>query len=314
MEKKAFASLLILPVIWGCYYVASNLAVAEMSVFSVGIVIRLVTLLLLTVIMGVRGQLSQLLRVRFVWKKLLLIGLLGFLLDTTAFLGLTFCPAGIGTVLLKTDVIFVNLISLIFYHYHFRARDWVLTFTMLLGIVMVLGIDFGSVEIGGLGNLFFIASALFVSINAFVIKSAQHDAKNPVSDNVVAYYNNMVTLLLFTAAAAVKGDLEQLALMRGNAGLTAALLAASLGQTLIYLFYYYDLRRFPVWIVKVFLLLVPVVTALISYFLFGEELGWLQLAGMAVVLGCAGGIVAGQRENKQRDGAQVPENREEKTL
>ena len=262
MEKKAFASLLILPVIWGCYYVASNLAVAEMSVFSVGIVIRLVTLLLLTVIMGVRGQLSQLLRVRFVWKKLLLIGLLGFLLDTTAF----------------------------------------------------LGIDFGSVEIGGLGNLFFIASALFVSINAFVIKSAQHDAKNPVSDNVVAYYNNLVTLLLFTAAAAVKGDLEQLALMRGNAGLTGALLAASLGQTLIYLFYYYDLRRFPVWIVKVFLLLVPVVTALISYFLFGEELGWLQLAGMAVVLGCAGGIVAGQRENKQRDGAQVTENREEKTL
>lgn len=302
MDKKSLGCLLILPVIWGCYYVASNLAVSQMSVFSVGIVIRLVTLILLTAIMAVRGQLGQLLKVQYVWKKLLLVGMFGFLLDTTAFLGLTFCPAGIGTVLLKSDVIFVNLISMIFYHQRFRVRDWALTFAMLFGIILVMGIDFRHVEVGGAGNLFFIASALFVSINAFVIKSAQHDARNPVSDNVVAYYNNFVTLILFTAAAAVTGDLNQIGMVARNSGLATTLAVASVGQTLIYLFYYYNLRRFPVWIVKIFLLLVPVVAAIISYLLFHETLNALQLTGMVIVLCCAGGIVAGQKSPRQDAG------------
>lgn len=296
MGKKSLACLLILPLVWGCYYVASNLAVERMSVFAVGIVIRLVTMILLTLLMAARGQLAQLFHVRFVWKKLLLVGLLGFLLDSTAFLGLTYCPAGIGTVILKTDVIFVNLISVFVYHDRFKLRNWALTLVMLAGIVLVLGIDFGNVEIGGAGNLFFVASALFVSINAFVIKSAQHDRKNPVSDNVVAYYNNFVTLILFTIAAAAMGDMDQLAALGRDTKLTAALSAASFGQTLIYLLYYYNLRRCPVWLVKVFLLLVPVVAAVVGFFLFGQKLGALQLIGMVAVLACAGGIVAGQRE------------------
>lgn len=300
MQKKSMVCLLILPVIWGIYYVASNTAVASMSVFSVGIVIRFVTLILLTVLMAARKQLGELFRVRKVWKKLIMIGCLGFLLDTTAFLGLTFCPAGIGTVLLKTDVLFVNLISMLVYKQRFRIRDWVLTFVMLFGIVLVIGIDFKHVEIGGAGNLFFIASALFVSINAFVIKSAQHDKYQPVSDNVVAYYNNFVTLVLFTIAACITGDVGQLKLFGSDMGVTVALLIASVGQTLIYIFYYYNLRRFPVWIVKVFLLLVPVVASVISLVLFDETLTWIQVSGMVVVLACAGFLVAGQQGNQEK--------------
>lgn len=295
MQKKSLACLLILPVIWGSYYVASNLAVAEMSVFTTGIIIRFVTMILLTVIMAGRHQLPELFRVRKVWKKLILVGVFGFLLDATAFLGLSMCPAGIGTVLLKTDVIFVNLISMLVYKQKFRVRDWILTFVMLFGIILVLDLDFANMEIGGAGNIFFILSALFVSVNAFVIKSAQHDKDNPVSDNVVAYYNNFVTMVLFTLAAAASGQMEQLLKFGREPGLTAALLIAAAGQTLIYVFYYYNLRRFPVWIVKVFLLLVPIVAAVISWGLFGDALSLIQILGMAVVLSCAGGIVAGQR-------------------
>lgn len=295
MQKKSLASLLILPVIWGSYYVASNMAVAEMSVFTTGIVIRFVTMILLTAIMSGSHRFHELFHIRKVWKKLILVGVFGFLLDASAFLGLTMCPAGIGTVLLKTDVIFVNLISMFIYKQKFRVRDWVLTLAMLFGIVLVLAPDIADAEIGGAGNIFFILSALFVSVNAFIIKSAQHDRYNPVSDNVVAYYNNFVTLILFTAAAAVTGQMDQLLKFGREPGITAALLAASVGQTFIYIFYYYNLRRFPVWIVKVFLLLVPIVSAVISWALFGDSLSLVQISGMAVVLGCAGGIVAGRR-------------------
>lgn len=295
MQKKSLVCLLVLPVIWGGYYVASNLAVAEMSIFTTGIVIRFFTMLLLTAMMLARHQFYELFRIRRVWKKLILVGVFGFLLDAAAFLGLSMCPAGIGTVLLKTDVIFVNLISVLIYKQKFRVREWVLTFVMLLGIVLVLDLDYANAKIGGAGNIFFILSALFVSVNAFIIKSAQHDRYNPASDNVVAFYNNFVTLILFTAAAAAAGQLDQLLKFGREPLLTAALLTASVGQTFIYIFYYYNLRRFPVWIVKVFLLLVPVVAAIISWVLFGDSLSFIQISGMVIVLCCAGGIAAGQR-------------------
>lgn len=309
MRIKSFAPLLLLPLIWGCYYVASNAAVAQLSVFAVGIAIRLGTLVLLTALMAARGQLPELLQVRHIWPRLVLIGTLGFLLDVTAFWGLTLCPAGIGTVLLKCDILFVNLISAVLYRVRFTARDWLFTLLMLGGVVLVLGIDFSRVQLGGAGNLLFILSALFVSINAFVIQSVQHDARNPAGDNVVAYYNNLFTLIYFTGFAALRGDLAQLARVPQNSALMAALGAAALGQTLIYVVYYYDLRRFPVWIVKVFLLLMPIVASVLSYFLFGQSMRASQLAGMAVVLAGACGILLEQRRKAARKsaaGAAVP--------
>ncbi|MGE4276526.1 MAG: DMT family transporter [Lawsonibacter sp.] len=293
-NNRSTGTLLLLPLIWGCYYVASNAAVKHMSVFPVGIIIRFLTLLLLTALMAGRGQLKELLRVQFVWPRLLLIGTLGFLLDVTAFIGLTLCPAGIGTVLLKCDILFVNLISVLFYHYRFSKKDWLFTLVMLGGVVLVIGIDFGHVNVGGVGNIFFILSALFVSINAFVIKGVQHDDRNPVGDNVVAYYNNVVTMLYFIGFSFFRGELGQLQAFGHEHYVTVALSLAAIGQTLIYVVYYYNLRRYPVWLVKVFLLLMPLVATLLSFLLFGQMLSPLQLAGMAVVLLGAAGIIMEQ--------------------
>lgn len=299
MEKKSVVPLLVLPLVWGCYYVASNASVEHMSVFSVGIVIRFVTMILLTVLMLTRGEMKALLDVDHVWPRLILIGILGFLLDVTAFIGLTLCPAGIGTVLLKTDILFVNLISVVVYHYRFSGKDWLFTLIMLGGVVLVMGVDFSRANMGGVGNIFFILSAMFVSINAFVIKSVQHDGIHPVSDNVIAYYNNFITMLFFIAFAGAHGDIAQLAKIGRDRYLTVALLAASVGQTLVYLIYYHNLRNFPVWIVKVFLLLMPVVATVICFFLFGEKMIGSQYLGMAIILLGAAGILVEQGRKKQ---------------
>ncbi|SDN81248.1 DMT family transporter [Acetanaerobacterium elongatum] len=298
MQGKAIAPLLILPVIWGGYYVALNASVAHMSLFSVGIVIRFVTMIFLTIIILAKKQFGTLKDIRYVWPRLLLIGTLGFLLDATAFLGLTLCPAGIGTVLLKSDILFVNLISVVVYKYHFSKKDWLYTLVMLAGVVLVLGIDFGNMKLGGAGNLFFLLSALFVSINAFVIKSVQHDKRNPVSDNVVAYYNNFITMIYFTIFASFTGQIGQLQKLGENHYVTVALLLGSVGQTLVYIVYYNNLRKYEVWLVKVFLLLMPIVVTFLSYFLFGETMKLSQLVGMVVVLGGAAGIIVEQGKAK----------------
>lgn len=299
MKLKQTTPLLLLALVWGCYYVASQKAVEGMSVFSVGVVVRFITLILLTIIMWKKGQLKLLLQTQGVVKRLILIGCLGFALDLTAFIGLSLSPAGSGTALLKCDIIFVNLISVIIYKERFTKRDWLYTIIMLLGVLMVMGINPLHFRFSGAGDIFFILSALFVSINAFVIKSVQLDKKNPTQDNVVAYYNNIVTMLLFTVTSLAMGTFGQIFALGSHSGTLLAVSLAGVGQTLIYVVYYYDLRRFPVWIVKVFLLLMPIVSTVISFLLFDEVMSSNQYLGMVVVLlGALGVLIEQKRKAK----------------
>lgn len=301
MKIKQTAPLLALAFIWGCYYVASQRAVSGMSVFSAGVVIRLITLLLLTVLMWKKGELPLLLKTKGVKRRLLLIGGLGFLLDLTGFIGLSLSSVGSGAALLKCDILFVNLISVIIYKEKFSKKEWLYTFAMLFGVLLVMGIDFRHFRLGGSGDIFFVLSALFISINAFVVKSVQLDKKNPTSDHVIAYYNNGITMLLFIVTSLVLGTFSQLFELGDAPGTMTALGFAGIGQTLIYVVYYYNLRRNPVWIVKVFLLLMPIVSALLGFLLFGETMVFNQYVGAAIVLSGALGILLEQGK-KQRSG------------
>ena len=294
-SKGNVAPLLLLPVIWGSYYVASQKWVGFTSVFTSGVGIRLITFVFLTIIMWKRGELPLLAKTHGVFKRLLLIGTLGFLLDLTAFIGLSMSSAASGTALLKCDVLMVNLMSMFIYKQRFTWKAWACTFVMLFGVFLVMGIDFATFQIGDPGNIFFLLSAFFVSCNAFVIKSVQLDKHNPTCDDVVAYYNNFVTLLYFTATSLIMHTLGQFGVVLENPWAALALLLAGLGQTGIYVVYYYNLRNYPVWMVKTFLLLMPIVSTLITFVLFGEVMVASQYIGMAVVMAGALGILLEQK-------------------
>jgi len=296
MKIKQLAPLLLLPVIWGCYYVASQRVVSMLSVFTVGIVIRFITMILLSSKMLIQGKFKLLFQTKGVLPRLLLIGCLGFLLDITAFIGLSLSPAGSGTALLKLDIFMVYLISAIIYKEKFTKLDWTYLFIMISGVFLVMGIDLRTFELTNIGYIFFILSALFVSINAFVIKSVQHYKKVPVSNDVIAFYNNIVTMILFIAASTFMGTLGEFSLFAGNKPLILASLIAGLGQTLIYIVYYYNLKNNPVWLVKVFLLLMPIVAATLSYLLFQETMNRNQYIGIVIVLMGAFGILLEQKK------------------
>jgi drug/metabolite transporter (DMT)-like permease len=306
MKAKQFIPLIAISFIWGTYYVASQQTVKQMSVFNTGIVIRFLTMILLLVIMGVRGELKNLFHVKGVLGRLILIGILGFSLDLTAFIGLQLSQAGTGTALLKCDILFVNLISWVIYKERFTKRDWVFTLIMLFGVFLVIGVDFRHFAFDR-GSIFFILSALFVSINAFVIKSAQLDKRNPQSDDNVAFFNNFITMILFFVTSVLMGTLGELPKLTESPSLLIWSMIAGLGQTGIYLVYYYDLRHFPVWLVKTFLLCMPIVAALLSFILFGDRLTTEKLIGIAVVLGGGFGMLVS--EGKELESGKILEER-----
>ena len=83
------------------------------------------------------------------------------------------------------------------------------------------------------------------------------------------------------------------------------LLLGGLAQTGIYFFYYRNLKHFDVWLVKLYLLLMPVLSCFIGVFFLHEELTVMKMLGILVVL--SGAAVVLQRGRINHEGRPVRE-------
>ena len=79
------------------------------------------------------------------------------------------------------------------------------------------------------------------------------------------------------------------------------ILRGGLAPTGIYFFYYRNLRHFEVWIVKLYLLLMPVLSLLIGVFFLHETLTPQKTAGIAIVLAGAALIVLRSKIHKEAE-------------
>lgn len=271
---------------WSAYYSVSKWAVDyTQSAFVAGFVLRAAAFIFLTVYLCVKKKFSALFRTGKVALLLLLIGILGYLLDTFANLGFKHGSVSTGTVLLKTDILMANIATVIILKDKLYWIDWLGTAIMLVGVVLVLNIDFADFKFNWY-DIFFILSALSVTVNAFVIKGAQEKYK--VDSDIIAYYNNFTVMLLFLVSTLISKDIATFSNITLSFNFFGLIILGGLAQTLIYIFYYHNLKRYPVWQVKLFLLLVPVVSCFIGVFAFGEKLVALQYVGiLAVLLGAA---------------------------
>ena len=273
---------------WSVFYAASKVLVsATGSALMAGFLLRVGALLCLTLQLLLDGSFARLFHQGKAVKILLLIGLFGFLLDLFANLGYAGGSLSTGTALLKTDVLMVNLVTVILYKKKLYASDWLGTLIMLLGVLLVLGVDFGSMTLN-LYDLFFLLSAACVTANAFIIKRAQE--KYHEDADMIAYYNNFVVLLLFTLSAGATGELGGFdwGSLRRIWWLAAL---GGLAETGVYFFYYRNLKHHEVWEVKLALLLMPVVSCFIGVFFLEEELTVKKMLGILIVLAGAAVVV-----------------------
>ena len=283
MNTKAKTALLFggMIVSWSVYYAASKVLVgAAGSPLTAGFLLRAAALVFLTAQLLLDGSFARLFHQGKAVKILLLIGLFGFLLDLFANLGYARGSLSTGTALLKTDVLMVNLVTVILYKKKLYLSDWLGTLVMLLGVLLVLGVDFGSMRLNPY-DLFFLLSAACVTANAFIIKKAQE--KYHEDADMISYYNNFVVLLLFGLSAGLSRDLGKTD-WTGIAPLWWLGILGGLAQTGIYFFYYRNLKSHEVWEVKLALLLMPVLSCFIGLAFLGEQMTGLKALGIAVVL------------------------------
>ena len=277
---------------WSVYYAVSKILVdATGSALLAGFLLRTAALVFLTVQLLLDKSFRRLFHQGKAVFILVLIGVFGFLLDLFANLGYAGGALSTGTALLKTDVLMVNLVTVILYHKKLYLTDWIGTLVMLFGVLLVLGVDFGGMELH-VTDLFFLLSAACVTANAFVIKTAQE--KYHEDADMIGFYNNFVVLLLFGLGSGLTGQITPAVwdTLRRWGWLIAL---GGLGQTGIYFFYYRNLKHFEVWLVKLYLLLMPVLSCFIGVFFLGEELTAKKLLGILVVLSGAAVILLRSR-------------------
>ena len=277
---------------WSVYYAVSKILVdATGSALLAGFLLRTAALVFLTVQLLLDKSFRRLFHQGKAVFILVLIGVFGFLLDLFANLGYAGGSLSTGTALLKTDVLMVNLVTVILYHKKLYLTDWIGTLVMLFGVLLVLGVDFGGMELH-VTDLFFLLSAACVTANAFVIKTAQE--KYHEDADMIGFYNNFVVLLLFGLGSGLTGQITPAIgdVLRRWGWLIAL---GGLGQTGIYFFYYRNLKHFEVWLVKLYLLLMPVLSCFIGVFFLGEELTAKKLLGILVVLSGAAVILLRSR-------------------
>lgn len=267
---------------WTAYYAVSKFMVDRTgSPYAAGFLLRAAALVFLTVQLAVTGGFKELFRQGRATVILVIIGVFGFLLDLFANLGYAAGGSlGTGTALLKTDVLMVNLLTVAIYHKRLYATDWIGSLLMLFGVLLVLGLDFRELSFRPT-DLFFIASAACVTANAFIIKAAQ-DRHGQKADTI-SYYNNFVVLLLFAAFAFARGDLTALRPSE-TPGFWWFVALGGLAQTGIYFFYYRNLKRHEVWIVKLWLLLMPVLSCIVGILFFGDRPTVWNYIGIGVVV------------------------------
>lgn len=284
MNVKLKSALMIggMVLLWSVYYTVSKLLVdATGSAALSGMLLRLAALVFLTVQLYEDHTFGALIRQgKKQFIALISIGVFGFLLDLFANLGYAGGSLSTGTALLKTDVLMVNLATVIIYRKKLFASDWAGTLVMIGGVLLVLGVDFRGIRFNPT-DLFFILSAMCVTVNAFIIKNAQE--KYHEDADTISYYNNFVVLLLFSSTAALTGAISPSAL-RLTPFMWGMVALGGLAQTGIYFFYYRNLKHYEVWVVKLYLLLMPVVSCFIGVFFLNEELTGRKLLGIFTVL------------------------------
>ena len=283
---------------WSIYYAVSKVVVdATGSARLAGFLLRSAALVFLTIQLLADRSFSRLFHQGKAVLILVLIGVFGFLLDLFANLGYAGGSLSTGTALLKTDVLMVNLATVILYRKKLYFSDWLGTAIMLGGVLLVLGVDFGGMSLH-VTDLYFLLSAACVSANAFIIKAAQERYHEDA--DMISYYNNAVVLLLFAGSAALCGDFRLPADM--SRGFWPLVVLGGLAQTGIFFFYYRNLKHFEVLIVKLYLLLMPVLSCFIGVFFLNEELTTKKLLGILIVLAGAAVILLRGRINHAHAG------------
>lgn len=295
-KDKAYLMLVFAALLRGGWVVLGKIAVESLSAITVGLASRgICACLCLLFVLGL-GQKKELRNLQGQSWILILVGSINFILTMCVFLGLRYCTAVNGAILMRSDILFTVLIGYIIFKRGLSLTDWLSIALMIGGVLLVIRVNPLKFGLNYFGNILILLSALLIAVNAFLIKIRLR----ALQGGIVAFFNNLVSTICFLPFVLMSGTGRQdLSRLYENPylWLTVSLLALC---TMGILFYYYSLKRLPLWTVRTLLLFTPIVSIALSSVFLHEPLFPVQIVGMGIMLTGAFWIIWRQQIGRTR--------------
>lgn len=211
---------------------------------------------------------------------LLLMGAFSVAVNLLWFGALRFTTATNVATLKSLDLVFVVLIGALMQLERIHAGELALLPMMLIGMALLVGVADGGWGGHLLGDLMAVAAALAYAANAFIIRGILRS----MDEEAVALYNHGLSTVGF-AVLACSGEMAATwAAIRPGPVAWAWIVALGVIAAVSLPVYYAALRRLPIWKLRAWLLLAPVLVAAVEW-LLGVRLSALQALGGGLVLG-----------------------------
>ncbi len=222
------------------------------------------------------------------YKRLLLIGLIGFSANGVAIAASQLTSVINVSALGRTDVLFSLALSVLIFREKVAKWAFFSLPIMAVGVCILTGIITESPELGKTGDYLMLFSAFLIALNAFVIKGALRDVRplgvGATNTAVTAVCFIITTLVAYRSIDAFRDVSRETWIMLGALGVMAYI---------FFITYNMALKSVPVWEVRLFCLSIPVVATLAAWAWLGKRPSGLQCLGMCLIAaGATGAIVS----------------------
>jgi drug/metabolite transporter (DMT)-like permease len=212
--------------------------------------------------------------------SLLIMGVVSIIVNLLWFGSLKLTTATNATMLMRTDLVFVVLLGALLGVERVTLGELALVPGFLAGMALLTGVADNGWSSHLLGDLMAIGATFFYAVNAFQIRTILRE----MDDEAVALYNHALSTLGFAAMAIACDDFS---VARSAVSMASAwwwIAGVGVTAAVSLPLYYTGLRSMPVWKLRAWLLLSPVLVAIVEWF-WGVRLSRSQCLGAAMVLG-----------------------------
>jgi len=197
---------------------------------------------------------------------------------------LTHCDASVVSIIVATIPIATAFLSMFYFKENFSKLNMFGIFVSFIGIFIMLFPAFLHASVSLVGVLLAFGAVLSsVGYMFFLRKLPDH--YNPV---VIITYQNLIGLVLFSLLLMLFGNktetVTQLQALFSVPYLYYIIVLAILCSSIAFMFYMQGMRHFGVGKANTFTNLIPIVTAILSFFLLKEEFPLYKILGIIIVI------------------------------
>ncbi len=213
-------------------------------------------------------------------RRILMMGFVAVAVNVCLFTAMKWTTAANAALLYRSDLLFVILIGWFGGVERITWAGWLVMPVMFAGMALIMQVQYlqWTGRLGG--DILVLLAAFFYAVNAFVIRGILHH----LGEHVVAFYNNLLCASGFAVLALIQRARPPTDIVAWG-WLVALGVAGSISLPL----YYAALHRMPVWKLRVFMLLSPLMAAGAGWLIWGQRLRAGQWVGAVLLL--AGAVV-----------------------